>query len=69
MATGYWNVLSQWSKRLSRKQQSVVHGALWFAVVSLTAFLVTERTGIEALSIGVMSGVLYAGVVYAWNPY
>jgi hypothetical protein len=69
MVTGTWNALGQWSKQLSRKQQSVVHGALWFAVVSLTAFLVTERTGIEALSVGAVSGVLYAGVIYAWNSY
>jgi hypothetical protein len=58
-----------WSETLSREQQSVVHGVLWFAVVSLTAVLLTERTGIEALSLGAVSGVLYAGVVYVWNPY
>jgi hypothetical protein len=46
-----------------------VHGALRFAVVSLTAFLLTERASIEALSIGATSGVLYAGVVYVWNPF
>jgi uncharacterized membrane protein len=61
--------LSRWSNTLSRKQQSVVHGALWFAVVSVTAFLLTERTGLKALSVGAISGVLYAGVIYAWDPY
>jgi hypothetical protein len=61
--------ISSWSETLSREQQSMLHGALWFAVVSLTAFLLTGRTGIEALSVGAISGVLYAGVVYAWNPY
>jgi hypothetical protein len=61
--------LSRWPNTLSRKQQSVLHGALWFAVVSVTAFLLTGRTGLEALSVGAISGVLYAGVTYAWNPY
>lgn len=61
--------ISSWSEALSREQQSIVHGALWFAVVSLTAFLLTARTGIEALSVGVISGIMYAGVVYVWNPY
>jgi len=69
MVVEYWSALKQWSKALSRKQRSVVHGALWFAVVSLTAFLLTERTGTEALSVGATSGVLYAGVMYVWNPY
>lgn len=69
MVTDYWNVVSGWSETLSREQQSVAHGALWFALVSLTAFLLTGRTGIEALSLGAVSGVLYAGVTYAWNPY
>lgn len=61
--------ISSWSEALSREQQSIVHGALWFAVVSLTAFLLTARTGIEALSVGAISGIMYAGVVYVWNPY
>jgi len=61
--------LSRWSNTLSREQHSIVHGALWVVVVSLTALLLTERTGLEALSVGVISGILYAGVVYAWNPY
>jgi hypothetical protein len=69
MVTGYWNALCRWSSRLSRTQRSVAHGALWFVTVSLAAFLVTERTGIEALSVGVISGFLYAGVVYIWDPY
>jgi len=64
-----WNAVGNWSETLSREQQSLVQGALWFAVVSLTAFLLTGRTGIEALSVGVISGVLYTGVVYVWNPY
>jgi small neutral amino acid transporter SnatA (MarC family) len=68
MADG-WSDIGNWSETLSREQRSVVHGMLWFAVVSLTAFLLTGRTGIEALSIGATSGALYAGVVYAWNPY
>ena len=69
MVAECWNAIGGWSEALSREQRSVVHGALWFAVVSLTAFLLTERAGIEALSIGATSGVLYAGVVYAWNPH
>jgi hypothetical protein len=64
-----WNAVSDWSETLSREQRSLIHGALWFAVVSLTAFLLTERAGIGALSVGAISGVLYAGVVYVWNPY
>jgi hypothetical protein len=68
MVADCWNS-NRWSEALSREQRSVVHGALWVAVVSLTAFLFTARTGIEALSVGVTSGVLYAGVVYVWNPY
>jgi hypothetical protein len=61
--------VGNWSETLSREQQSLVHGALWFAVVSLTALLLTERAGTEALSAGAISGVLFAGVVYVWNPY
>ena len=69
MGADDWTAVGNWSETLSREQQSLVHGALWFAVVSPTAFLLTGRTGIEALSVGVMSGVLYSGVVYVWNPY
>jgi len=69
MGADDWTAVGNWSETLSREQQSLVHGALWFAVVSLTAFLLTERTSIEALSVGAISGVLYAGVVYVWNPY
>lgn len=69
MGADDWNAVGNWSETLSREQQSLVHGALWFAVVSLTAFLLTERASIEALSVGAISGVLYAGVVYVWNPY
>jgi uncharacterized membrane protein len=69
MGADDWNAVGNWSETLSREQQSLIHGALWFAVVSPTAFLLTGRTGIEALSVGVISGVLYTGVVYVWNPY
>ena len=69
MVADYWTPITSWSEALSREQQSMVHGALWFAVVSLTAFLLTGRTGIEALSVGAISGIMYAGVVYVWNPY
>jgi hypothetical protein len=69
MLAGNLTPFSSWLETLSREQQSLIHGALWFAVVSPTAFLLTGRTGIEALSVGWISGVLYAGVVYAWNPY
>jgi len=69
MVADNWTPISGWPETLSREQQSMVHGALWFAVVSLTAFLLTERAGIEALAVGAVSGVLYAGVVYVWNPY
>jgi len=62
-------LIINWSEALSRKQQSMVHGALWFAVVSPTAFLLTERASIEALSVGAISGVVYAGMVYVWDPY
>jgi hypothetical protein len=65
----YWNPVSGWPKALSREQRSVLHGALWIVVVSLTAFLLTAKTGIEALSVGAISGVLYVGIVYIWNPY
>jgi hypothetical protein len=61
--------ISSWSETFSREQQSLIHGALWFAIFSPTAFLLTGRTGIEALSVGVISGVLYTGMVYVWNPY
>lgn len=63
------DAVNGWLETLSRGQRSVLHGALWFGVVSLTALLFTARTGVEALSVGVTSGVLYAGVVYVWNPY
>jgi hypothetical protein len=69
MVADHWNAVGNRSETLSREQQSLVHGALWFAVVSLTAFLLTERAGIEALSGGAISGVLYSGVVHVWNPY
>jgi len=61
--------IGSWPETLSREQQSLIHGVFWFAVVSPTAFLLTGRTGIEALSVGVISGVLYTGMVYVWNPY
>jgi hypothetical protein len=67
--TEYRTTLSQWSKPLSRKQQSVGHGAVWFAVVSLTGILLTGRIGIETLPTGIVSGVLYAGMVYVRHPY
>jgi uncharacterized membrane protein len=69
MGADDWNAVGNWSETLSREQQSLVHEVLWFAVVSPTAFLLTGRTGIEALSVGVISGVLYTGMVYVWNPY
>lgn len=69
MVADYWNAVGNWSETPSREQQSMVHGALWFAVVSLTAFLLTERTGIEVLPVGVISGILYAGGVYVWKLY
>jgi hypothetical protein len=54
MGADDWNAIGNWSETLSREQQSMVHGALWFALVSLTAFLLTERAGVEALSVGVI---------------
>ena len=69
MLAGNWTPITSWSEALSREQQSMVHGSLWFVVVSVTAFLLTGRTGVEALSGGAVSGILYAGVVYVWNPY
>jgi len=38
MGADDWNATGNWSETLSREQQSLFHGALWFAVVSLTAF-------------------------------
>ena len=61
MVADNWTPINSWSETLSREQQSMVYGTLWFAVVSLTAFLLTERAGIEVLSVGAISGVLYAG--------
>ena len=69
MGADDWTAVGNRSETLSREQRSLVHGALWFAVVSLTAFLPTDRASIEALPVGGISGVLYAGVVYVWNPY
>jgi len=48
---------------------AVGHGVLWFGSVSVTAALVTSRSGVEAVSVGALSAVLYAGVVYLWDPY
>ena len=69
MVADNWPQINSWSETLSREQRSMVQGALWFVLVSLTAFLLSGRPGIEALSLGAVSGVLYAGVIYAWNPY
>jgi hypothetical protein len=50
MGADDWNAVSNWSETLSREQQSLVHGALWFAVVWLTAFLLTERAIVDTRS-------------------
>jgi hypothetical protein len=53
----------------SRGGRAVAHGTLWLVVVSTTAALFTGRSGPEALAVGAVSGLLYAGVVYVWTPY
>jgi hypothetical protein len=53
----------------SLRQSPLVHGLLWFVVISICGYLFTDRTLISALSTASVSAVFYAVVIYLWNPY
>jgi hypothetical protein len=53
----------------SLRQSPIVHGFLWFMVISVCGYLFTDRTLMSALSTATVSAVFYGGLVYLWNPY
>ena len=53
----------------SLQQSPVIHGLLWFVVISICGYLLTDRTLISALSTATVSAVFYGGLVYLWNVY
>jgi hypothetical protein len=53
----------------SLQQSPVIHGLLWFVVISICGYLFTDRTLISALTTASVSAVFYAVVIYLWNVY
>ncbi|ERG93895.1 hypothetical protein [Haloquadratum walsbyi] len=49
-------------------QNPIVHGLLWFVVISC-GYLFTDRALISALSTATVGAVFYGGLVHFWNPY
>ncbi|ERG98431.1 MAG: hypothetical protein J07HQX50_02471 [Haloquadratum sp. J07HQX50] len=50
-------------------QSPLVHGLLWFVVISVCGYLFTDRSLFSALSTATVSAVFDGGLVYLWNVY
>ncbi len=53
----------------SLQQSLLAHGLLWFAVISICGYLLTDQSLLSALLTATVSAVFYGGLVYFWNPY
>jgi hypothetical protein len=53
----------------SLQQNPLIHSLLWFVVISICGYLLTDRSLLSALSTGTVSAVFYGGLVYLWNVY
>ena len=53
----------------SLQQNPLIHSLLWFVVISICGYLLTDRSLLSALSTATVSAVFYGGLVYLWNVY
>jgi hypothetical protein len=50
-------------------RQPIVHGILWFVVVFVYEYLITDGTLFSALLMAIISAIFYGGLIYFWNVY
>jgi hypothetical protein len=57
------------STNIQSLRQPILQGLLWFVIVMMYEYLLTDGTLFSALLTAIIGAVFYGGLIYFWDVY